>query len=470
MLNFNILLRIIVSLTFVLSFCCSAVISQESNIQRFFDFETKDGRSYSDLRLLCKTVGHRLSGSTNASKAVDWAKATMESIVPGNVRLQSCVVPHWERGRPEVCVLNIWNGDSIRHLNVLALGGSEPTPSGGVEADVVEVRNFDELQKLGKQEITGKIVFFNHFMDSTLANTFDAYGKAVAYRWKGPSEAARYGAVASVVRSMNTRTDDFPHTGVMMYNDSFPKIPCFAISTADAKNLSLGLQKHKEAKLYLLSNCRWLTDEPSFNVIGEIKGTVYPNEIITVGGHLDSWDVGEGAHDDGAGVVQSISVLNILNQLGLKPKRTIRVVAFMNEENGGKGGKAYSEGVLPGEKHIAALETDEGAGYPQGFGIGGVSQKSRQMIETWKEFFKPFGINRWENDGGGSDLGELKKKTGVPTLNLIPDPTKYFHYHHTANDVFENINENDLKAGAAAITALVWLISENGLEAEKVKN
>ena len=439
--------------------------SQTQTVESFFKYEQANGSCYTNLHALCKKVGHRLSGSTHAANAVKWAKSTMEQIVPGSVAIQPCLVPHWERGRPEVCVLKLMNGDSIAHLDVLALGGSEATPPTGIQAPVVIVNNYDELNKLGKSGIAGKILFFSHVMDSTLSNIFDAYSQSVTYRWKGPSEAARYGALASVVRSMCTRTDDFPHTGAMMYNDSFPKIPCFAISTLDAKFLAQNLKKHPDAKLYLQSNCRWFPDEPSHNVIGEIKGSEFPNEIITVGGHLDRWDVGEGAHDDGAGVVQSIEVLNLIMKLGLTPKRTIRAVAFMNEENGGKGGAAYAAGVKEGEKHIAALESDEGAGYPLGFGIGGVSDASRKMIETWKPLFSAYKIDKWLTEGGGADLSALHKVTNVPTINLIPDPTKYFHYHHTNNDVFENITEKDLKAGASAMAALVWLISENGLEA-----
>lgn len=279
----------------------------------------------------------------------------------------------------------------------------------------------------------------------------------------GAAEAAKYGAVASVVRSMGTRTDDFPHTGVMKYNDSVPSIPAFAISTAGAAILSAKLSEMPASKLFLLSHCKVWPDKPSFNVIGEIKGTMFPDEIITLGGHLDSWDVGEGAHDDGAGVVQAFETLHLLNKMGLRPKRTIRAVAFMNEENGGKGGDAYAENVQTSEKHIAALESDMGAGCPVGFGISGLNEAGKAKVEAWKKEFMENGISQWRNSGGGADIEALHKKTAVPTIAFLPDPSRYFFYHHTANDVFENIDKKCLEQGAAAIAALVWLISENGL-------
>ncbi|MBX7181166.1 MAG: M20/M25/M40 family metallo-hydrolase [Bacteroidia bacterium] len=430
-------------------------------IGKFFEFEKSKGLSYSLLRSLCKQVGHRLSGSPNAEKAVNWAEAEMQKLQPNRVSKQACMVPHWERGRPEVAVIK--SAHQTIPLDVLALGGSVETGKDGIEAEVVMVEDFDQLKKLGKAGIEGKIVFYTVVMDSTVENAFSSYGKAVAYRWKGPAEAARYGAVATIVRSMCTRTDDYPHTGTMRYNDSLPKIPCFAISTLDAGILKKHLEANPKDKLFLFSGCKFFPDSPSYNVIAELTGTEFPNEIITVGGHLDSWDVGEGAHDDGAGVVQSMEIIYLFNQLGIKPKRTIRVVAFMNEENGGRGGKSYVDFGSPGELHLMAIESDEGAGKPLGFGIEGANESFYAKVNSWKKYFIPFGLTHWPHEGGGSDIEHLVEAKKCVSVGFIPDPSKYFYYHHSNTDVFENIDEMDLKNGAASMAAFVWLVSEYGL-------
>ena len=229
-------------------------------VARFFELEQSKGLCYSELRDLCKKVGHRLSGSPQAEKAVEWTETEMKKMGPDKVIKQACMVPHWERGRPEVCVIKS-NPEPI-YLDVLALGGSVETGASGIEAEVVMVKDYEELKALGKTNIQGKIVFFTVVMDSTLDNAFNAYSKAVTYRWKGPSEAARYGALASVVRSMCTRTDDYPHTGTMRYNDSLPKIPCFAISTLDAQTLQSRLASKPSDKLYLQSSCKFFPDAP----------------------------------------------------------------------------------------------------------------------------------------------------------------------------------------------------------------
>jgi carboxypeptidase Q len=450
-------------LGFSLFFCLGGMAQGNDSLMvaKFFEIEKSKGLCYSELRDLCKKIGHRLSGSPQAEKAVEWTEAEMKKMGPDKVIKQACLVPHWERGRPEVCVIKS-NPEPI-YLDVLALGGSIETGSSGLEAEVVMVKDYEELKALGKSKIQGKIVFFTVVMDSTLENAFSAYGKAVTYRWKGPSEAARYGAVASVVRSMCTRTDDFPHTGTMRYNDSLPKIPCFAISTLDAQTLQRHLVSKPADKLYLQSSCKFFPDAPSFNVIAELKGTEFPNEIITLGGHLDSWDVGEGAHDDGAGVVQCMELLHLFKTLGIKPKRTIRVVAFMNEENGGRGGKAYVEFGQSDEKHLVALESDEGAGKPLGFGISEASEQFYGKVKQWEAYFKPFGLDYWPHEGGGADIEHLVEQKKCVSIGFIPDPSKYFHYHHSRADIFENVKEDDLKNGAASIAAFVWLISEYGL-------
>lgn len=447
---------------FSLLFCLSVAAQQDDSqmIERIFESEKSTGQCYEELRDLCKTVGHRLSGSPQAEKAVSWAEKEMKKLGADKVFKQACMVPHWERGRPEICVLK--RGTDPLYLNVLSLGGSVATGQNGVEAEVVMVKDYEELKNLGSSKIQGKIVFFTVVMDSTLENAFSAYGKAVSYRWKGPSEAARYGAVASVVRSMCTRTDDYPHTGTMRYNDSLPKIPCFAISTDDAKKLQIQLQSNPFDKLYLQSSCKFFPDVLSYNVIAELKGSEFPDEIITLGGHLDSWDVGEGAHDDGAGVVQCMELIYLFKLLNIIPKRTIRVVAFMNEENGGRGGKAYVDFGNLTEKHILALESDEGAGRPLGFGISDASKRAAEKVEKWKKYFEPFGLNYWPQDGGGADIEPLVEQKKCASVSYIPDPEKYFYYHHSTQDIFENVDKADLENGAASIASFIWLVSEYG--------
>jgi carboxypeptidase Q len=451
-------------LLFALLISTSALAQTDSaTIKKIFNDALTNGKSYSNLEYLCKKIGGRLAGSPQAQQAVEWTFKAMKEAGADTVYLQECMVPHWVRGEKEQAKVFTSNAKSFKALPICALGGSIATPVEGLTANVVEAKGIDDLKRLGKENIQGKIVFFNEPMEPTFIATFHAYGKAVMQRWAGAKEAAKYGAVGVVVRSMTLAHDDNPHTGVMSYNDSITKIPACAISTNGADWLSNYIKTDKDAKFFFKMNCQTLPDEKSYNVIGEIYGSSKKEEIITVGGHLDAWDNGEGAHDDGAGIVQSIEIIRIYKALGLKPKCTIRAVAFMNEENGGRGGKKYAElAKLKNEKHIAAIESDAGGFTPRGF-TSTMSPKQKAKLKSWKTLLEPYGLHDFERDGGGADIEPLNEELGTPILELMPDSQRYFDYHHTAIDTFEAVNRRELELGGASMAALIWLISENGL-------
>jgi len=447
--------------TFLTINTIQAQVNDSITLRVIFNEILKNGKCYSDLDYLSNKIGGRISGSPQAAAAVEWTKQTMLKIKPDTVYLQEVMVPHWERGEKEYAkILNSKSIDS-KEVPICALGGSVATPTGGIVANVVEVRNFEDLAKLGRKGVEGKIVFFNRPMDPTIISTFESYSKAVGLRWGGASEAARYGAVGSIVRSVTLSQDDYPHTGVMGYNDSLPKIPACAISTNGANLLSKLLKTDSTLKFHFTMSCQMLPDVKSYNVIGEIKGAEHPEEIIVVGGHLDAWDNGSGAHDDGAGVVQAIEVLRAMKALGIKPKRTIRAVAFMNEENGGRGGKKYAElAKQNNEKHIAAIESDAGGFTPRGFGIEGTSAIIK-TIQAWKPLLEIYGLHDITAGGGGSDIEPLKEQN-VTLIGFVPDSQRYFDYHHTAIDTFDKVNKRELELGAASMAALIYLISVYG--------
>lgn len=430
-------------------------------LRKIYDFYLTESKCYKSLEVLCKTIGPRLSGSKNAEQAVYWAKKAMYNAGADTVYLQPCMVTHWERGEKEKCEIRFSKQKSILPLNLIALGGSVATPVNGINAPVIEVKSFEELEQLGEKNIKGKIVFYNVFFNPKNIRTGTSYGETVKYRYNGPSKAAKYGAVATVVRSMSSSDNDSPHTGVMKYDStvSLTKIPAFALSFKAADLLSENLKKDAQLSLYLKSNCKSFPDAPSFNVIGEIKGSEKPNEYIITGGHLDSWDNGEGAHDDGAGVVQSVEALAMFKNLGIKPKHSIRAVAFMNEENGLGGGKAYGkEAEVKKLKHIAAIETDAGGFTPRGFGVD-TTAGMYQTVSNWLPLFKPYFITYINQGGGGADIGPLEK-LGVPCIGYEPDGQRYFDIHHTADDTFDKVNRRELELGAAAIGSLMYLIDK----------
>lgn len=429
-------------------------------IRKIYNEALSNGKSYEWLRHLTKQIGPRLSGSAGAQKAVDWTKEVMGKEGFDRVFLQDVMVPHWVRGAKEEAFIHV--GKQKTSVPIAALGGSVATPPKGIEAQVIEVKSFPELRALGVDKVKGKIVFYNRPMDPTKINTFEAYSGAVDQRGNGATEAAKLGAVGAIVRSMTNVHDDNPHVGGMRYGTGVALIPTAAISTNAADLLSKSLQENPALTFYFKQNCETLPDAKSYNVVGEIKGSEKPDEIIVVGGHLDSWDLAEGAHDDGAGCVQSIEVLRIMKALGIKPKRTIRAVMFMNEENGLRGGVQYADlAKKNNEKHIAAIESDNGGFTPRGFGIVGKPEQ-REKIMAWKPLLAPYGLTEIGAGGGGADIGPLAQ-TGTVLLGFKPDSQRYFDYHHTTVDRFEAVSQRELELGAASMAAVVYLLDQYGL-------
>ena len=436
--------------------------SDTEQLRALYSTSLTNGNSYKWLGHLSQEIGPRLSGSYNAELAVQYTKQVLDSLDLDKVWLQPVMVPKWTRGIKEFAYI-AYNSGATTNVNICALGGSVPTPAGGLKAQVVEVKGIDELEALGEDKLKGKIVFFNRPMQPDLIQTFEAYGGCVDQRYSGAAQAAKYGAVGVIVRSMNLRLDDFPHTGSMSYGDLpvSKRIPAAAISTRDANMLSSVLTLNPEVKFYFRQNCKVFPDVKSYNVIGEITGSEFPEEIITVGGHLDSWDLGDGSHDDGAGCVQSMEVLRLLNQTGYTPKRTIRVVLFMNEENGLRGATQYAaQAKKAGEDHIFALESDAGGFTPRGFSIDS-DQANFQQISSWRPLFKPYLVHYFEQGGSGADVGPLKE-LGTVLAGLRPDSQRYFDHHHSDNDTFEHINKRELELGAATMASLVYLIDKYG--------
>lgn len=455
--------RLLIVLAFPLSgaFAQSNYVQDSLAIRRMADDILTTGKAYENLRVLCKQAPARLSGSANAAKAVELAAGMLREAGADTVYLQPCMVPHWVRGPKEEAYLLVAGGRKIP-LNVCALGNSVGTPAAGITAPVIEVRSFEELDKLGKKGVHGRIVFLNYPMKQTLVNTFAAYGDAVRYRVMGPSQAAKYGAVGFVLRTLSTSQNDFPHTGTTRYDSAGVKIPAMAVSTNDAEKLSRYLRMKMVTTLYMKAGCKMLADTPSFNVIGEIRGSEHPDEVVTVGGHLDSWDLAEGAQDDGAGIVQSIEVIRALKASGIRPGRTVRAVMFMNEENGGRGGRAYADHAAgDGLQYIFGLESDNGGFTPRGFSIGAEGARFKEFTD-WGPLFEPYGVFEWRFGGGGADVNPL---TGVKAIvgELVPDSQRYFDFHHAANDVFEAVNRRELLLGAVNMTALIYLVSKYGI-------
>jgi carboxypeptidase Q len=425
-------------------------------IKHLSDEVLTNGKAYDNLRELTKKIGGRLSGSPQMVMAEAWGKKTLEQAGADKVWLQQAMVPHWVRGGKDVLT-----APNARALDVLALGNSYGTGEKGIRAQVIEVKSFDELEKR-KDEVKGKIVFYNYHFIPTFVETFLSYSDAVRYRGQGPSRAAKYGAAAVIVRSMSHSTDNNPHTGAMRYDSAYAKIPAVAIGLQDADWLSAQLQK-APVSVFFKTNAHFLPDTIGHNVIGELAGTESPQEYITVGGHLDSWDPAEGAHDDGAGIVQTIEILRAFKAIGFKPRHTIRFVLFANEENGGRGGTKYAEEAkAKNEKHLFALESDAGGFTPRGFGFE-ANDGQFQKILAWSSLLAPYGGDKLVRGGDGADIGPLNRLMGVVTAGVNPDSQRYFDYHHARNDVFENVNKRELELGAINMAALIYLVDKYGL-------
>lgn len=432
-------------------------------IRSIYDEALTNSVSYEWLETLCKKIGSRLSGSDEAAKAVAFTKQIMENEKFDTVYLQEVMVPHWVRGSKESCVLSSEKLSTIK-LSACALGNSIGTEGKDLSAEIVIVNDFKELALLGEKNIKGKMVFFNKAFDEKLINTFGAYGGCVSYRFNGAVEAAKYGAVAVLVRSMSHENDPHPHTGSMGYQTDYAQIPGMAISTKDAEKLVQYLKTDSKLKITINMDCKMYGEVLSYNVIGEIKGSKKPNEIIAVGGHLDSWDKGEGAHDDGAGCMHSIEALRILKIIGYQPERTLRVVLFMNEENGLKGALKYAEiAQKSGQINFAAIESDRGGFTPRGFTFDTNDEKKLATFKSFRKHLEPYGLHFFEKGGSGADVGQLKS-LGTNLFGFIPDSQRYFNHHHAETDNFETVNKRELQLGSASIASLIYLLDKYGNE------
>ena len=437
-------------------------------IRKLADEILINSKAYPNLKVLTKEIGPRLAGSPGMVKSEKWGLRAMIEAKADSAWLQQCLVPHWVRGGKDAATATyndakpgaINASNKTKKLDIVALGNSIGSNK-PMTAEVIVVKDFEDLERR-KDEVNGKIVFYNYKFNPTYVRTFQSYGDAVRYRGQGPSRAAKYGAVGTIVRSMSHSTDNHPHTGSTNYNDSFPKIPAVAIGLQDADWLSEKTSKGK-VRVMLHTHGKKLPDTIGHNVIGELRGSEFPDEFIVVGGHLDCWDNCEGAHDDGAGCVQTIEVLRAYKALGYQPKRTIRFVLFANEENGLRGGNKYADDAkAKGEKHIFALESDAGGFTPRGFGFT-VSDEQFNKLMSWQKLVAPYGASEWVRGGGGADIGPLNRSQGTPVAGLSPDSQRYFDIHHARNDTFETVNKRELDLGAVNMAALIYLVDKYGL-------
>jgi hypothetical protein len=445
------------TLALFLIFLTSGAYSQEPDkiIRSIFDDALTDSTAARQLRYLCKNTKGRLPGTEALLRATEYTRNALIEAGADTVWLQKVQVPRWERGYAKCTILS--GKQKNTELTISALGLSVGTPDKGITAEVIEVKSFEELAAAGKNGIGGKIVFFNRPADNRLINSFAGYAGAVSQRVQGASEAAKYGAVAVIVRSATQAYDDFPHTGVVRYADGVPGIPSVAVSTVDAGVLEERLKSEPSLRIKLVSTCKNLPDAWSYNVIGEIRGSSEKDEIISVGGHLDAWDISEGAHDDGGGCIQAVEMIRLFSKLGIHPKRTVRAVMFVNEEMTGTGGRTYAEEAKKkGEIHYAALESDRGVTSPRGFGFDADGPRL-EKLQSLATYFAPYNIRDFDRGGGGSDIAPLKP-LGALQIGYMPDTQRYFWYHHSANDTFEQVNIREMQLGSAAIASLIYLI------------
>ncbi|KAA0126599.1 M20/M25/M40 family metallo-hydrolase [Chryseobacterium sp. SN22] len=414
-----------------------------------------NGKAYTELRDLTKNIGHRLSGSEAYEKSVQWAAKKLRDAGADKVWLQDVMIPVWVRGK-ESLQIKTANG-KWRNVRMLSLGNSEGTGGKDVSGEIIMVRSMQEYDQLTPEQVKNKIVFFNYPFSQSFVETFKGYSDASKYRTTAASLAAKKGGKFAIIRSLSSAFDDVPHTGAMRYNDD-KKIPAVAIGSTTADELAELLRTGKvTAKLN--SNCGMRDEKLSHSVIGEITGKK-DSQVIVVGGHLDSWDVGEGAHDDGAGIVQSIEVLRTFKKLGIPNNHTIRVVCYANEENGVKGGIQYGKMAKENnEKHLFAIETDAGGFSPRGISLN-MDDAKRKQIQNWAGLFLPYGVYDFTGTFSGTDLYPLHDM-GIPTAELVPDSQRYFDIHHTEEDTFEKVNRRELLMGAGILTQIIYMIDKN---------
>ena len=442
----------------------SSLIEDSITIRSIYDEVLAEGEIYDNLRTLTKDIGHRLSGSYQAEQAMHWGANLLRKYEADTVFIMPVTVPSWSRN--DVATARaILSGGKIIPLHITALGGSVQTPRDKpIRAKIVVVKHIDDLK--GRDDIKGKIVLFNRAMDPVLINTGAAYGGANDQRTYGAIAAAKAGAIGTLVRSLTHSLDTIPHTGAMSYEKGVHRIPSAAISTVDARMLAQLYKEDPNVEVEFTLNCRKYHDVEQGNVIGEWIGSEYPNEVITLGGHLDSWDIGEGAHDDGAGIVHTIETLRLLKEIGYIPRRTLRFVLFINEENGNRGGKKYAEiagqELEKGEKiYVAAMESDAGGFSPRGFNLD-AADEHYELFKSWEKLFEPYNLYHFKRGWAGVDIGPLKRLDHRPFMvGLVPDGQRYFDFHHTVNDTFENVHKRELELGAAAMASMIILIDKH---------
>jgi carboxypeptidase Q len=437
--------------------------SDSLNIRRIYDEALLRGQSYENLRYLCQKIGGRLAGSPQAAQAVAWGKLTMEKAgCFDKVYLQECQVPHWVRGAPEKGEII---GNKGKHISVAvcALGGSVGT-GGKLRASVVEVKSLAEFKALPDAAVKGKFIFFNRPFNDALIEPGAAYGAAGDQRRSGPAEAGRRGAVGALVRSLTSARDNYPHTGTTNYGDTPTKVPAAALSTLAADQLSQLLKADPSLQFELAMSCETLPDVTSYNVVGEVRGTKYPDQFITVGGHLDSWDLAEGAHDDGTGVTQSMEAVRLLKAAGLRPERTVRAVLFMNEENGTRGGNKYADlAKQSNETHVAAIESDGGGFTPRGFNVESTPDVYKK-VAAWGPLLAPYHADELTAGHAGTDIEPLTAAVHPTALfGYDCDSQRYFDLHHTAADTFDKVNRRELELGGASMATLIYLLGKYGL-------
>lgn len=445
-------------ITFTLSLICLAAAAfaqpkftdqHKKEAQQLMDAAVQSDFAWNRLTFMLDEFGPRFSGSENLENAIEWIVNEMKTEGYDWVWAQPVKVPHWIRGEESAKMISPYE----KELSMLGLGGSVASPEDGITAEVIVVSSFDDL-KAKQDEVSGKIVLFNV--------PFTTYGETVAYRTTGAVEAARHGAVASLIRSVTPYSMQTPHTGTSRYEEGIPKIPHAAITVEDAELIQRLTDRGKNVEITMKMNAQTLPEADSHNVIAEIRGSHYPDEIIVLGGHIDSWDVGQGAMDDGGGSVAAWEALRLIKKLGLQPKRTIRVVLWTNEENGLRGANEYYRWVKEEEQslenHILAMESDAGVFDPIGFGFSG-SEKAFQILTEIGKLLEPVESGKVRKGGGGADIGPLMRD-GVPGMGLIVDGTRYFWYHHTAADTIDKLDMDDFNECVATMAVFAYLVAD----------
>lgn len=448
---------LILALSIVLVSSCQKKTDSEI-IDSIFKEALNDSSAYDNLKYLTTNYPDRIACSPTYHEAAIWAKDLMNTMNFSQVFFQEATVKNWDRGIKETA--QIISNIGIVDVNVLALGRGIGTGIDGISGNVVAVQSFEELEKLGKNKIKGKIVFYNRPMIIENGNVFGAYGKAVPQRFDGPNKAAEYGAIGAIIRSVGSSTDEFPHTGVTGFSEDIKTVPAVAIATRDADLLTSMLEADKRIKFKFTTTCENRPDTISYNIIGEIKGSKFPNKIITIGGHFDAW--GPGAHDDGAACLQALEVARIFQKLKIKPRHTIRIVLFADEEISQGGAKAYALEAKEGKiEHMAAIESDRGVEKPLGFTIH-AKPEQEDLIKSWSELFKSHDITVFQKGYGGVDINVLNE-FGTVLLGYLPESVHYFDWHHAPSDTWDKVKFEHMQNGSASIASMVYLIDKYGL-------